>query len=448
MLKSLRRKLILLYTCSTGLILTSVLVFVMIINNRQLIESKKASFQNNYMNVNQSIQTDNEVSHLWLSELEINNNLIIRIEDNGNGLLYNGAWQPPTDRQLLVDRVKKAAEEDNIHTDIRPVSQNKLQSRIYEITGDRGDHYFGEVFVISLKSGGYRSVTMLQYITDYSKEAVMQKLFIVLLDLLGIAGLYFVSRWIVGKSLKPVEESRRRQTQFIASASHELKSPLSVIRANASALLVEPERAEHFTKGIDKECRRLSALIEDMLLLASADAKSWRLKKEIIDMDLLLIETCDSFYPLCKESGKELRLLLPDEMLPRVEGDSMRMKQILAALIDNAITYSEGGDRIILRAYTRKNHLMLEVEDHGIGIDPDKKKDVFEKFYRGDMSRKDKNHFGLGLSIVKELTELHGGSISLRDTPGGGATFIISLPVRNQPSMKQDEAASRFTCHE
>jgi signal transduction histidine kinase len=395
-----------------------------------MIRNKKASFQNNYMNVNQSIQTDNEVSHLWLSELEINNNLIIHIEDNGNGLLFNGAWQPLTNRQLLVDRLKKAAEMDNIHTDIRPVSQNKLQSRIYGIDGDRRDHYFGEVFVIPLESGGYRSVTILQYITD-SKEAVLQKLFIALFDLLGIAALYFVSRWVVGKSLKPVEESRKRQTQFIASASHELKSPLSVIRANASALLIEPEKAEHFTKGIDKECQRLSALIEDMLLLASADAKSWQLKKEIIDMDLLLIEICESFYPLCRENGKELKLLLPDEMLPRVEGDSMRMKQILAALIDNAITYSEGGNRIILRAYTRRNHLMLEVEDHGIGIDPDKKKDVFEKFYRGDISRKDKNHFGLGLSIVKELTELHGGSISLRDTPGGGATFTICLPVRN-----------------
>lgn len=88
MLNSLRRKLILLYTCSTGLILTSVLIFVMIINNQQLVSSKKASFQTNYMNVNQSIQVNNEVSHLWLSELELKNNLIIYIEDNGNRLIF------------------------------------------------------------------------------------------------------------------------------------------------------------------------------------------------------------------------------------------------------------------------------------------------------------------------------------------------------------------------
>lgn len=429
MLNSLRRKLILLYTCSTGLILTSVLIFVMIINNQQLVSSKKASFQTNYMNVNQSIQVNNEVSHLWLSELELKNNLIIYIEDNGNRLIFNGAWQPPTDRQILINRAWEAAIQDNISPDIPPVSQNKIQSRIYQINGDNNDRYFAEVFLTSLKEGGYRSVTMLQYFEGQAKEAALQRLFIVLLELFGIAALYFVSRWVVGKSLKPVEESRRRQTQFIASASHELKSPLSVIKANSSALLIEPEKAEHYTKGIDRECMRLSALIDDMLLLASADSKSWRIKKEPIDMDLLLIEICESFYPLCREKGKELKLLLPDELLPQVEGDAMRLKQILGALIDNAITYSEGGEQIVLRSYPRKKYLVLEVEDHGIGIGRDKKEEIFERFYRGDESRKDKNHFGLGLSIVKELTHLHGGSISVKDTPGGGATFTVCLPI-------------------
>jgi signal transduction histidine kinase len=428
MLNTLRKKLILLYTCSTGLILTSVLIFVMIINQRQTVRNKEASFQNNYMNVNQSIQVNNEVSHLWLSELELKNNLIIHIEDNGNRLLYGGAWQPPTDRQVLISRVWEAAQKDNIRTDIPPVSQNRIQSRIYRIKGDNNDSYLAEVFLTSLKEGGYRSATMLQYLAGQAKEAALQKLFIAMLEVSGIAALYFVSRWVAGKSLKPVEESRRRQTQFIASASHELKSPLSVIKANASALLIEPEKAEHYAKGIDKECMRLSALIEDMLL-ASADSKSWLLKKEPIDMDLLLIEICESFYPLCREKGKELRLMLPDELLPRVDGDSMRLKQILGALIDNAITYSEGGELIVLRAYPRKKYLILEVEDHGIGIGRDKKAEIFERFYRGDESRKDKNHFGLGLSIVKELTHLHGGSISIKDTPGGGATFTVCLPI-------------------
>jgi signal transduction histidine kinase len=226
-----------------------------------------------------------------------------------------------------------------------------------------------------------------------------------------------------------VEESRRRQTEFIAAASHELKSPLSVIRANASASLIEPQRAEHFIEGIDKECERLSNLIEDMLLLASADANNWKVNKEIIDMDTLLIDTYDTFCPFCSEHGKELRLELQEEMLPSVEGDAIRIKQILAILIDNAVCYSKERDSIIIRTFVIKNHLYIEIEDHGTGIDQNKKLEVFERFYREDKSRKDKNHFGLGLSIAKELVELQEGSISVKDTSGGGATFSVCFPV-------------------
>lgn len=124
----------------------------------------------------------------------------------------------------------------------------------------------------------------------------------------------------------------------------------------------------------------------------------------------------------------KLKLELPDELLPHIEGDDLRIRQILAVLIDNAAVYSTEGDTIIIRSYARKNILWLEVEDHGPGIDNDKKKEIFERFYREDKSRKDKNHYGLGLCIAKELVGLHKGSISVEDTPGGGATFRIGLP--------------------
>lgn len=428
MINKLRRRLILIYTCSTGLIFTVVLVLVLAITNQQLLLNKKEIFQNNYNTVNQKLMMNNEISHLWLAEMEMKNNLIIHIEDSGRPLLYRGAWQPVTSRERLVEKVKQLARKDNIYTDIRPISLSENQSGIYQLYGDKNDRYFGEVFIIPMQKG-YRSIVLLQYLSASFTETIKQKLLIILLYLSGLLELYLVSRWIVGKSLAPVEESRRRQTEFIASASHELKSPLAVIRANASALMVEPERAEHFTKGIDNECLRLSALIEDLLLLASADAKNWSVKKEMMDMDTLIIETYDAFQPLCKKNNKELRLVLQEELLPGVEGDALRIKQILSVLIDNAVSYSTDNDTIILRAYAKKNTLQLEVEDHGYGIDQKMRQEVFERFYKGDRSRKDKNHFGLGLSIAKELTELHGGRISIKDTEGGGVTFIISLPI-------------------
>ncbi|WFR56540.1 HAMP domain-containing sensor histidine kinase [Anaerocolumna sp. AGMB13025] len=428
LLHSIRNRLILLYTCSTGLILTAVLIFVAVITDRQLERNQINSFQNNYITINQNIQSSSEISNLWMAEMETKNYLIIHIEDNGSPFLFQGSWKSPTDRNTLVDKVKELAAADNINTGIRPISLKELQSNIYPVKGDKNDKYLGEVFLAPVKEG-FRSVIVLQYISNSEKDNLKQKLVLVLLGLAGIAALFLVSRQMVSKALKPVEESRRRQTEFIAAASHELKSPLAVIRANASALMLAPERAGFFTTGIEKECKRLAALIEDMLLLASADARTWKIKKEVLDLDTLLIEVYDLFYSYCKEQGKELKLILPDTMLPRAEGDGERIKQILAVLIDNAVTYTSEKDTICLRGHAKKNRIYLEVEDHGAGISQEKKVEIFERFYREDKSRKDKNHFGLGLSIAKELSELNGGSITVTDTKGGGATFIVSLPV-------------------
>ncbi|WMJ89941.1 sensor histidine kinase [Anaerocolumna sp. MB42-C2] len=428
MLKSIRNRLILLYTCSTGLILTAVIIFVAVITNEQLLRSQIDSFRNNFITINQNVRGSQDISNLWMAEMETSNYIIIHIEDNGIPFQFRGSWQAPTKREVLVNKIKELAGKDNINTNIRPVSRNEIQSKVYEIKGNKNEKYLGEVFIVPIGKG-FRSVVALQYISGNKASVLKQRFLLILLDLLGITAFFFVSRFMVSKSLKPVEESRRRQTEFIAAASHELKSPLAVIRANASALILEPERTEHFTKGIDKECKRLAALIEDMLLLASADARSWRIKKEILDMDTLLLEVYDLFYPYCKEQGKELELKVPDDILPKVEGDGERIKQILAVLIDNAVTYTVEKDSILLSGYSKKNRLFLEVEDHGAGISENNKKEIFERFYREDKSRKDKTHYGLGLSIAKELTILHGGNIEVKDTKGGGATFLVSLPI-------------------
>lgn len=428
MINSIRSRLIFFYTLSTGLILTAVIIFVAVITGQQLERSRVSAFTNNYITINQNVHTSGEISNLWMAEMETKNHLIIHIEDNGSPFLFRGSWQAPTDRLKLVDKVKKLALEDNINTNIRPISTNEVQSGIYRLQGDKNDRYMGEVFMV-LVDGGFRSVVALQYVSVNVFSNLKLRLLLIFLDLSGIAAFYFVSRRMVGQSLKPVEENRRRQTEFIASASHELKSPLAVIRANASALMLDPERAGHFTNVIEKECKRLAALIEDMLLLASADARTWKIKKEILDMDTLLIEVYDLFFPFCREQGKELKLILQDEVLPKAEGDGERIKQILTVLIDNAAAYTKEEDTILLRGYVRKNRIYLEVEDHGAGIPKDKRQEIFERFYRKDKSRKDKSHFGLGLSIARELVLLHGGSISVKDTEGGGATFTVSLPV-------------------
>jgi two-component system, OmpR family, manganese sensing sensor histidine kinase len=436
MLSSLKKKLILLYTVSTGLILTATLLFVMLNNNQQLIKDKTFNFRSNFTTVAKNVQLDSNFSHLWMSQLEINNHFIIHIEDNGIPLLYNGAFNSLTDRGILIQKLKEAAREDNIVTTARPVSLSEVESRTYEIQGDFREHYLGAVFVVPVGKG-FRSLILLQPLDTSAFLNPGQILFLIVMDVLGIGALFLVSYWIVGKSLKPVEESKRQQTEFIAAASHELKSPLAVIRASLSAAKIDAENSLHYLNNMDKECSRMAGLIEDMLLLAATDARHWQLKREYLDMDTLLIETYDLFYPFLKEKAMELKLLLKDEMLPGVEGDKERLKQIMAVLIDNAAAYSKEGDTVIIRSYAKRKRLLIEIEDHGIGIPEDKKTEVFLRFYRGDKSRQDKNHYGLGLSIAKELAELQNGTLTLNDTPGGGATFLLSLPVKN-PSPHKD----------
>jgi OmpR-family two-component system manganese-sensing sensor histidine kinase len=428
MLDIIRRRLVFLYTFTTGLILTGVLILILLFSRLQLLKSKRENFQNNYFSISKNVQIDNVISHLTLSEFEVKNNLIIHIEENGIPLKYEGAAKYQTKRNILIEKIKKLGLKDNINTNIRPSSTSELKSKIYKLKGEKKELYYGAIFMVPTQRG-YRTLVILQYISQSLFHQYGYGILFLLLDAMEICSCYIISRWVVGKSLRQVEESRRRQNKFIAAASHELKSPLSVIQANASALRIEPERTEQFTKGIEAECRRLKCLIEDMLLLAMADANSWDISKESVDMDILIIEMYDLYYSLFKQQQKELKLELQDEMLPKIKGDTLRIRQIIAALIDNALTYTDAGSTVILKSYTKKSQLWIEVIDNGKGIKLENKSEIFERFFREDTSRNNKSHFGLGLSIARELVTLHGGNITVEDTIGGGATFKFYLPV-------------------
>lgn len=431
MYSTIRRRLILLYTSTTGLILTIVLLLVVITNKQELIKSKRNNFQNNFFNISNNIQRENVVSHLWLSELEVKNELIVHIEDNGKALMFQGANEFLTSRNKLISKVKKLAMKDGIHTYYRPTSMSEIRSNIYKITGAKGEQYFGAVYIVPTKLG-YRSLILIEYIDRSSMIFTVHDLMYLLFDGIGIIGFYIISRLVVGSSLQQVEESRRRQNEFIAAASHELKSPLAVIQANASAIKIEPEQSDHFMKGIERECSRLKSLIEDMLILATADSNRWNVKREWIDMDTLIIDLYELYSPLYKNQLKELKLELQEELLPRMKGDKLRINQIIVVLIDNALSFSRVGDSVILNVYSSKNLINIQVIDHGDGILDEDKKMIFERFYRADKSRNSKAHFGLGLSIAKELVNLHNGKITVGDTIGGGATFKVSLPVEKE----------------
>ncbi len=429
MIKQLHKKLVALYTLSTGLILTIVVAGVLIVSAREFNKKNLEAFQNNLFNLISRLQFGSTINGTWLSQLEYEEQLIIHIEDNGVPLLYSGSWKPPTDRGHLVQKAKDQAALEYISTSSRPVSSTLLKSSVFKITGEQNDSYFGAVVVVPTKSG-YQSLTLLSFQKPLGSEYWRQGTQYFFLMLLGIAALFLVSWFLVGKSLKPIEESRRRQNEFIASASHELRAPLAVIRSSLSAINAAPQRRETFMNNIDRECTRMARLVNDMLLLASTDTQHFSINESQLDTDTLLISVYERFEPLCQKKGVRLRLDLPENPLPPITGDEARMEQVLSILLDNALTYTPAGKEICISCSAGKRSLSLTVSDQGCGIDDEGKKHIFDRFYRADSSRTDKQHYGLGLSIARELVHLHKGSITVTDAESGGACFTVQLPLR------------------
>lgn len=438
MFNNVQKRLTILYTAMTGLILMVLLACIFLWNISSREHDSTALFQNLWLSVNSHLQMDSVLSDSYLAQTEAANLAVIHVEENGSPLLFTGSHTLATPRNRLIELGLAEAARENIDAKRPPVSSSMEQSSIFKIRGDQGDSYYGRMSVFSTASGS-RSLLLLAYITPRSALILKSLPLFLLMSAAGIFCIYFVSRRLTGRALKPARDGVKKQAEFIAAASHELRSPLAVIRSGV-AVLKSPDTPkdteDKLLSCIDKECGRMARLVSDMLLLASSDARNWTLHKQEVETDTLLIEAYESFLPLCQDKGLTLSLELPEEPLPSVMADRQRLEQILSILLDNAISYTPEGREVTLKAYVKhgtrrlsagSSKLFIEVQDRGDGIPDDLKNHIFDRFYRGDASRNDKKHFGLGLSIAKELTELHGGTITVLDNPGGGSRFVVRL---------------------
>ncbi|RKI36769.1 sensor histidine kinase [bacterium D16-51] len=242
-----------------------------------------------------------------------------------------------------------------------------------------------------------------------------------------------MSYLLIKKALKPTEIILKSQKDFIASASHELKSPLAVILASAEKLKqlqIDNVEFKKSVKILDKECMRMSKLVRDMLLLVSSDAKSWALCKNTINIDTLLISLYEAYEPICINKKICLCFEISETSYPNFCADEERLFQILTIYMENAIHHSIDNKQIEIKTEVTAKHIIFFVIDHGKGIPKDDKPYIFNRFYCADKSRTDKSNFGLGLSIADELAKMMNGKVDCKDTDGGGATFFVTLPLK------------------
>ena len=277
-----------------------------------------------------------------------------------------------------------------------------------------------------------QGIILLHDMNEEDRDITKQRGMFVLLVILSTFILSAFSWWFAGRAIKPVEASYRRQTEFVHAASHELRTPLAVIQTSASAMKADTltPQSSRFAETIKTECTRMARLVDDLLLLAGADSGTWTLYSEMAEPETMLTLAFESFEQAAQLKKQHLTLSLPDEPLPQISCDSQRIQQVLSILIDNALFYTPEGGSIHLRASESGKHLKMLVIDNGPGISNEDKEKIFLRFYRADSSRSKKEHYGLGLSIASEIVRLHSGRIYVTDTPGGGSTFTVELPVQ------------------
>ncbi len=432
MFRKLKRRLVLLYGITSSIILTTIILGVYIINSRQSQEQNMALFQKNVEQIVEKFRSEDVINNTWLVRMQEDNHLYVYIEDNGKKLTKYNLNNNLPDSEKLIGKIKKLAIEEGINLDRKPLYSTLEKTHVYRVSLSNVKAYYGMAALIP-KNTGWLNVMVISCDNQGSSILLKQMFLYAFIDFIGVAALFLISSLYIGKVIKPLEEGQKKQVAFVAAASHELRTPLTVIKAGLSSIREDITKADNFLPHIEGECDRMTRLISDLLLLASSDANTWSLLKEPVEMDTLLIEIYDMICTCYNKNNYQLTLDLPEEELHIIHGDRERIKQIFTILIDNAMSHTSSRGIIALRAYNQKNYVVVEVEDHGPGICNEDKKQIFERFYRGDGSRNDKKHFGLGLSIAKELIELHEGSIFIKDTPGGGATFVLRLPwQRNQ----------------
>jgi len=243
--------------------------------------------------------------------------------------------------------------------------------------------------------------------------------------------------------LSRLETSFSAMRRFVADASHELKTPLTVMRAGVERSLTDPKVSTDALVPLEETLvgvRHMTELVDALLTLARVDEGRMELHTEPVDLGALLAEIHETAQILGEQAGVHVTLEVPPEPTV-VDADRGRIRQLVMNLVTNAVKYTPAGGQVLLALTATPEAATVSVRDTGIGIAPGDVARVFDRFWRADLARSrtgERPGIGLGLSISKWIAEAHGGSIGVTSRPGRGSTFTVTLPRR-----PQDPAAAR-----
>lgn len=435
MFQKLRCQLMFFCTLAMGTILAVMTVICLHISELEIRNRDAQDFKNNVLGMLIYLENQPVISMDWISQMESASGFFFDIQDNGARLL-SSTLKMPAKYEAVFEKAREFAEE-NYQISWEKVSASSRLMRHEEFSLTEKDQKYWVSVAVLPRNTGVLQVMVLSPGT-LRQQIVFNRLLFGTGSLLAF-GLLTVLAWgWIGRMVRPVEESRRKQIQFVAAASHELRSPLTVMLSSLSAMRrAEPEEADHFADVIETEGQRMARLIRDMLTLSRADSQTWSISPELVEPDTLLLETYEKYEPLAVKKRLRFTIELPDCQVPFCPCDKERIHQLLSILLDNAFSYTPAGGAVRIRLCVTSG-LEISVSDNGPGIPEKERKRIFERFYRADAARQDKEHFGLGLCIAREIVRLHHGEIRVGDAEGGGAVFTITLPMAAEDSRIEE----------
>ena len=247
----------------------------------------------------------------------------------------------------------------------------------------------------------------------------------VLMSLAGYAAVFLLVLLSSGVVLRPVRESYEKQKQFITDASHELKTPLTIIDANVEILEMDHGESE-WTESIHNQIRRLSGLTNQLVTLARMDEENGSIQKEMFDLSEAVYDTLQGFQPVAQTQELDMQMQIADAVAYR--GEESRIRQLVGILMDNATKYATQGSTIDVKLYKKGRQTVLEISNEAQGLTTGDKQELFGRFYRSDASRSSKTGgSGIGLAVAQAIVTAHKGTIRAFSPDGKRLHLMVIL---------------------
>jgi len=333
----------------------------------------------------------------------------------------------PTETRFFSVVFSKNGDPVSVIMDNISITDRKSAVRMAQhvLGGEDERGFFGNYRFLVDKKEAHTTVILL----DCTNVLATNRNFMIIsisISAIGMLAVFFLLFFLSKLVTDPVSESIEKQKSFITDAGHELKTPITIIDADAE--LIEMENGEsEWSHDIRQQTKRLKALTNDLIFLSRMEEESFVLPKIELPISDVVRERAASFTSIFKTNGKNLDIRI-EEMLS-VRGDEKSISQLVSILLDNAVKYSEEGDTVIISLKKQNKSVLLTVSNKAEESVKENADKLFDRFFRGDKSRSSSGGYGLGLSVARAIALSHKGKISAHYTEEGRLEINVSLPI-------------------